>query len=208
MVEIGGMIKSQPISILIDLGAIVSYISPRIMDLCKLVPKHFDKSWLVQLATTTKCKVSSLVKKCKLMMNDFITRDDLNILPLGSYDLLIGMDWIEEYKVMLNCFDKTFTCTNDTGNAIKVKGIPRKVTIREISGLQMKISVRKGCEVFVFYVMNDKDNENKLKIEDMLVLKDFEDIFLEEVPRLPPKRYIDFTIDLIPGAVPTSKAPY
>ena len=89
MVKIEGMIKGQPISIFIDPGASLSYISPRIVELCKLVPGKFDKSWLVQLATDTKCKVTSLVKNCKLMMNDFITHVDLSILPLGSYDLLI-----------------------------------------------------------------------------------------------------------------------
>ena len=94
MVEIEGMINSQPISILIDPGASLSYISCRIVELCKLVPKKFDKSWLVQLATGTKCKVTSLVKNCKLMMNDFIMHDELNIMHLGSYDLLIGLDWL------------------------------------------------------------------------------------------------------------------
>ena len=64
------------------------------------------------------------------MMNDFITHVDLNILTLGSYGLLIGMYWIEKQKVMLNCFDKSFKCINNNGNTIKVKGIPRKVTIR------------------------------------------------------------------------------
>ena len=47
MVEIEGMIIDQPISILIDLGTSMSYISPRIVDLCKLEPEKFDKSWLV-----------------------------------------------------------------------------------------------------------------------------------------------------------------
>ena len=47
MVEIEGMINSQPISILNDQSAILSYISPKIVDLCKLVPEKFDKSWLV-----------------------------------------------------------------------------------------------------------------------------------------------------------------
>ena len=90
------------------------------------------------------------------MLNDFLTHVNVNVLPLGSYDLLIGMDWLEENKVLLNCFDKTFTCIDRNGNNIKVKGIPRKVTIREISSLQMKRSVRKGCKVFTFYIMNDK----------------------------------------------------
>ena len=74
---------------------------------------------------------------------------------------------------MLNCFDKTFTCTNDKGNTLRVKGIPRKVTIREIPALQMKILVRKGCKVFVVYIMNDNENNNKLQLEDIPVSKEF-----------------------------------
>ena len=59
-------------------------------------------------------------------MNDFITHADHNILPLGSYDMLIGMDWLEKHRVILNFFDKTFTCIDDTGDTIKVKGSSHK----------------------------------------------------------------------------------
>ena len=59
----------------------------------------------------------------------------INVLPLGSYDMLIGMDWLEQHRVVLNCFDKTFTCINNDGELINVKGIPRKTTIRQISAL-------------------------------------------------------------------------
>ena len=91
-----------------------------------MVPEKFDKSWLVQLAIGTKQKVTSLVRNCKLMMSDFLTHVNVNIVPLGSYDLLIGMDWLEGHIVVLNCFDKTFTCTDDNGTNIKVKGVPRR----------------------------------------------------------------------------------
>ena len=114
MVEIEGMIKIQPIFILIDASARLSYVSPRIVEICKLVPEEFDNPWLVQLAIDTKCKVTSYVKDCELLMSDSIAHAYLNVLPLGSYDLLIGMDWLEKHRVMVNCFDKTFTCIDDT----------------------------------------------------------------------------------------------
>ena len=82
MVEIEVTINNQPISILIDLGASLSYISPRIDDLCKLVPEKFDKSWLVQLITHIKQKVTSLVRNCKLMMNDFLMNVNVNIFSV------------------------------------------------------------------------------------------------------------------------------
>ena len=89
-----------------------------------------------------------------------------------------------------------------------MKGVPRKVTTRETFALQMKRSVRNRCKVFIVYIMNDKENNIRPKLNDIPILKEFKDIFLEEVPGLPPKRDIDFIIDLIHGEVPTSKAPY
>ena len=45
------------------------------------------------LATDSKWKVSEIVKECEVNLNGFITKVNLNILPLGSYDIIIGMDW-------------------------------------------------------------------------------------------------------------------
>ena len=52
-------------------------------------------SWLVQLATGAKRKVISFVKNCAVTMDQFETFVKINILPLGSYDILIGMDWLD-----------------------------------------------------------------------------------------------------------------
>ena len=82
---------------------------------CKLPVEKFVSSWLVQLATGAQRKVISFVKNCALVMNQFETFVKLNVLPLGSYDILIGMDWLEQHRVILNCYDKTFTCINNHG---------------------------------------------------------------------------------------------
>ena len=144
-------------------------------------------------------------------MSQFQTPVKLNVLPLGSYDVLIGMDWLEKHKVVLNCFEKTFTCLDDKGEIVTVKWIPRKVYVRQISALQMKKYVQKGCKVFVVHVINYDEhinNEDKLKFDDIPILKEFSDAFPEEIPWLPPKIGLDFTIELIPRVVPNSKAPY
>ena len=80
-------------------------------------------------------KVTCFVKECAVVMDQFETVIKINVLPLGSYDILIGMDWLEQHRVILNCYDKTFTCINNHGKSISVKGIPRKTTIRYISAL-------------------------------------------------------------------------
>ena len=82
------------------------------------------------------------------------------------------MDWLEKHQVILNCFHKNFTCLNKEGERTTIVGIPKKVSIRQISALQMKKAVRKGCKVFVVHVINNEqyNNENKPILEDIPIL--------------------------------------
>jgi hypothetical protein len=68
-------------------------------------------------------------------MNGLNTREYLNILPLGSYDCIIGMDWLDHHHAILDGHNKAFNCLDEDGKKRKVQGIPRAVIIREISAL-------------------------------------------------------------------------
>ena len=92
MIELEGMIKKQPFTTLVDSGASHSYIDPRVVESLHLIRSKHEKSWLVQLAIGTKRKVTELVNSCPVDMTGLSTKVELNILPLGSYDYLIGMD--------------------------------------------------------------------------------------------------------------------
>ena len=63
-------------------------------------------------------------------MDGLVTYAYLNSLPLGSYDILIGMDWLEVHKVKLDCYNKTFECMDEEGNLRVVRGIPKIVSVR------------------------------------------------------------------------------
>ena len=128
--KIESRIHNKTISILIDLGGSLSYVSPSIAENSNMRLKKFEKYWLVQLATGTKRKVVNYVESCEMFMSHSKTQVKLNVFPLGSYDVLIGMDWLERHQVFLNCFHKTFTCLNDKGERITVKGIPMKFSVR------------------------------------------------------------------------------
>ena len=130
MVEVKGKLNQIPISILIDPRASLRYISPDLVEKCKLSIEKFAKSWLVQLATGSNKKVIIFVKNCTVKMDQLETPVKINVLPLGSYDMLIGMDWLEQHRVVLNYFDKTSTCVSNDGELINVKGIPRKIAVR------------------------------------------------------------------------------
>jgi hypothetical protein len=95
VVEIEGKINNTQISILIDPGAMLSYITPDVVESNKLKKLKHAKSWLVQLTTGTKSKVVDFIPDFEFSLDGQNIRTNLNILPLGSYDMIIGMDWLE-----------------------------------------------------------------------------------------------------------------
>lgn len=97
IVELGGILVNQSISVLIDLRASLSYVGLQVVEICNLKKKKekYKTTWLVQFATCTKRRVTIQVKECPLNLNEYMTMVDLNTLPLGSYDILIRMDWLE-----------------------------------------------------------------------------------------------------------------
>ena len=117
------------------------------------------------------------------------------------------MDWLEQHHIMIDCLHKSILCTDSQGNQVKVQGIPKKVSVRKISALKAKKWVRKGCRLFAINI-RDLESEREQRIEYFLVLEELKDVFLEEIPGLPQKQDLEFSIELTPGSVPASKAPY
>jgi hypothetical protein len=208
IVEVEGKVNNNRISILIDPGATLSYVTPGVVDSNKLKKVKHTKSWLVQLATGTKRKVTDFISDCELSLDGQNTKLNLNILPLGSYDIIIGMDWLEKHKVILDCYEKSLTYRDENNTVRTVQGIKKPVSVRQISAMQFKKCMNKGCQIYAIQVTNLLEKENKPSLEDFTVLHEFRDLFVDEIPELPPRREIDFSIDLLPGSTPISKAPY
>jgi hypothetical protein len=206
MIEVEGMINNEPFTILIDLGASHSYIDPRVVESLNFLRIKHEKSWLVQLAIETKKKFTELVKAFPVDMNGLGTKIELNVLPLGSYVFLIALDWLDQNHSILDCRKKALTCLDEEGNQKIVQGIPRVVSVREISAMLPKKCYRKGCQLFAAHV-EETPKDKVSNIGDHVVLKEFEDVF-QELPELLPKRDIDFSVNLIPGIAPVSKDPY
>jgi hypothetical protein len=79
--------------------------------------------------------------------------------------------------------------------------------VRQISTLQMRKYCQKGCSLYAINVLKTIKGA-KPSLDDHPILREYKDVFLEEVLGLPPRRAIDFSIELAPGAVPVSRTPY
>ena len=75
-----------------------------------------------------------------------------------------------------------------------------------ILAMQARRLLRKGCEAFLVMVLDSK--RGQIELENILVVKDFPDVFPEELPGIPPIREVELSIEILPGTAPTSRAPY
>ena len=124
---------------------------------------------------------------------------DLKVLPLGSYDVLIGMDWLERCWSIINCKIKTISYRDELGEKQGMQGIMRPVQIRPITASQLAKCIRKGCHIYAIQVGYSNSKDKTATLESIPVIQEFIDVFPEEIPRLRPKRDIDFTIELVLG---------
>ncbi|KAK1606157.1 hypothetical protein QYE76_029830 [Lolium multiflorum] len=111
---------------------------------------------------------------------------NLFILPMKDIDVILGMNWLEENGALIDCTHKTVSLKSPGGDRIIYQG--DKHTQIEV---ELKLNSMK-----------------EVKLEDIPIVNEFQDVFPKELPRMPPDREIEFTIDLIPGTAPIAKAPY
>eukprot|EP00253_Pinus_taeda_P011652 PITA_11652 len=208
MVEFEGKISNLTLSVLIDPGATLSYVSPKVVEQCSLHSVKFKNPWLVQLATGAKRRVAAKISNCSFTIAGQPVTADLNVLPLGSYDILIGMDWLEKHWSLVDCKTKIIYYRDQQGNRKEMQGIKQPVQVRPITANQLTKCIRKGCQVYAIQVGYADSKDKSASLNSIPIIQEFTDVFPEEIPGLPPRRNIDFTIELVPGAAPVSRAPY
>ena len=75
-----------------------------------------------------------------------------------------------------------------------------------ISGMVARKLLKKGCTAYLAYVINTK--KGKIGMFDIPIVREFLDVFLEELPELPPEREVKVTIDILPRVSPIAQPPY
>ncbi|GJV85753.1 putative reverse transcriptase domain-containing protein [Tanacetum coccineum] len=88
-------------------------------------------------------------------------------------------------------------------------GIKSESRLEVISSIRTQKYIDQGCQVFLIQMMKEEKTKiSERRIEDVPVVRDFPEVFPEDLPGLPPTRQVEFHIELIPGAAPVARAPY
>ena len=190
---------------LIDPGSTHSFVSVSFVGLLGMPIDNMNFDLFVATPLGDSVVLSKIIRDCYVMIGYREMTFDLVLLGLQDFDVILGMDWLISYHASVDCFGKTVTFSIPSQPDFSFEGKHVDKPLRVISALQSSSLLRKGCQGFLAYVGNEK---NDLKLEDIPIVKDYPDVFSEDLPGLPPEREMEFTIDLAPGTAPISKAPY
>ncbi|GJS63343.1 putative reverse transcriptase domain-containing protein [Tanacetum coccineum] len=151
--------------------------------------------------------------RCTLNFLNHPFNIDLMLVELGSFDMIIGMDWLAKYHTVIVCAEK-IVCIPFGDEILIVRGDGSSnehgTRLNIISCTKAQEYLTKGCHVFLANITatKDEDKSKEKRLEDVPVVQEFPEVFPEDLSGIPPTRQVEFRIDLVPGATPVAWAPY
>ncbi|XP_057756190.1 uncharacterized protein LOC130975406 [Arachis stenosperma] len=133
----------------------------------------------------------------KLEGRDFV--HDLICLPMVGLEMILGFDWLSKNRVLLDCFERSiqFMPEGEKG-AVIAEGYYLNSVMVHCSGEE--------CQGYILLAANTLGDNQELN--QIPVVRDFPEVFPEDIPKFPPQREIEFAIELVLGAKPVSIVPY
>ncbi|GJX05899.1 putative reverse transcriptase domain-containing protein [Tanacetum coccineum] len=191
--------------VLFDSGADKSFVSISLASMLNIPPITLDTTYNIEMADGNLVGTNTVIQGCTLILLNQPFEIDLMPIKLGSFDVVIGMDWLSKYHAKIICDEKVVHIPID-GETLIIRGDRSKTRLSLISCIKTKRYISRGCQVFIAQVMEKKSDERRL--EDIPVVREFPEVFPKDLPGLPPVRQVEFQIDLMPGAAPVARAPY
>ena len=191
---------------LIDLGSTHSYVCiEHVFDKIPTVEQlAYDMHVTSPLGHSV--TVNHVYRNCPIVIQarEFLT--DLITLPFQEFDLILGMHWLSKHRAIVDCGQKTIMLRCSDQSEVIVQGIRSGVMSNVISTMQARRIMRKGCETFLTLILDSK--RGQVDLEKIPIVREFPDVFLEELPGIPLEREVDLSIEIVPRIVPMSRAPY
>ncbi|GJS69762.1 putative reverse transcriptase domain-containing protein [Tanacetum coccineum] len=206
------LINNVYASVLFNTGADRSFVSYAFSKYIDIPPTTLDTNYNVELADGKSLTTNTILRGCTLNLQNHLFDIDLLSIELGSFDVIVGMDWMAEHRAEVVCYEKYIRVPYRNDMLIiqgERSGIKSESRLEVISSIRTQKYIDQGCQVFLIQMMKEEKTEiPERRIEDVPVVRDFPEVFPEDLPGLPPTRQVEFHIELIPGAAPVARAPY
>ncbi|XP_074342628.1 uncharacterized protein LOC141680249 [Apium graveolens] len=192
--------------VLFDTGSTHSVVSLLFVHHLDVAPSLLYPHMSISTPMGNSVVISDVYRKCPIAVGD--RNYEVNLLPMEmhDFDVILGMDWLSEHRATIDCQGKRVIFGDADKPEFVYQGSQPKGDVKLISALKASKLLSKGCDGYLAFVKDTSKDEPR--IEDYPVVREYEDVFPDELPGLSPHREVEFTIELVPGAEPISKAPY
>ncbi|KAI3795275.1 hypothetical protein L1987_37926 [Smallanthus sonchifolius] len=192
------LVNDEHAAILFDSGASKSFISNAFSRKLNCIINTVVKAFSVQTAVGKNSAVFQVTEDCIIEIEGHKFPSRLFLLTLGGLDIVLGMDWLAANEAQIICKRKRIHLKAPSGCPITVHGDWNCTMPNIISMIKAESYMRRGCEAYLAYVIDDRMKTKEL--ENVPVVCNFPEVFVEDLPGLPPDWEIEFQIDLLPGA--------
>nr|GEU95882.1 retrotransposon protein, putative, Ty3-gypsy subclass [Tanacetum cinerariifolium] len=172
----------------------------------KVPPTPLDNALSLSTPMRNSVIISYEFRNCPLRVGDDIRFANLLPLEMSDFDIIRGMDWLTEHRATVDCHSKRVRFGDLNNPEFIYHGSRPGKPIKIISALKARTLISHGYEGFLASIKDTSLDRPRLGSHP--VVRNFPNVFPDELPGLPPEREVEFTIELIPGAQPISKAPY
>uniref|UniRef100_A0A2N9EEP8 RNA-directed DNA polymerase n=1 Tax=Fagus sylvatica TaxID=28930 RepID=A0A2N9EEP8_FAGSY len=187
---------STPARVLFDPGSTHSFISCGFVRNIARSPEPLEYELSVSTPLGDTLMSNLVLKSCMFCIEGRELSADLVLLGMHDFDVILGMNWLAAYHASVDCFEKEVVFRPPGELEFRFKGSRLPSLPHMISALRANRLLRKGCRGFLASVVDLQKKE--LEIEDIPVVREFLDVFPEDLPGLPPDREVEFSIDLVP----------
>ena len=191
---------------LVDPGATHSFISVPFTERHQIESQPIDGRMVVSIPNGNIMISERIVPGSRLMIQNKDFPADLIVLGIHDFDIVLGMDWLSKHRATLDCYKKEVRLVRPEEPGVIFRGIKREIAPSLINSLTASKNLQKGCQGYLTFVIDRRQKGTRL--EDIPVVKEFLDVFPDDISGLPPDREVEFTIDLIPSTEPISIPPY
>ncbi|GKA42494.1 putative reverse transcriptase domain-containing protein [Tanacetum coccineum] len=173
--------------VLFDSGSDRSFVDTRFSSMLDIDLVKIGASYEVELADGRVVSMNIVLKWCTLNLVNHLFEIDLMPIELGTFDVIIGMDYLVKHDAIIIC-GKKVVCIPYGNKMLIVKSDKGVSRLKVISCIKARKYVEQGCHLFLAHVTENKSNEKRM--EDVPVIHDFPEVFLEELPGPPPPRQL------------------
>ena len=191
---------------LFDSGASRSFVSATFARMCNLVTEPLSQTLVVALPNGEMVWCSKVALGCPLDFGGRTLDADLIVFKLLGFDIILGMDWLYRYSANIDCRSRVIGFQLSDDDYVEFAGSKLKAKPTIISAIQARRDIARGADAFLVQV--ESTPSEKKSLVDIPVVGEFPDVFVDDLPGLPPVPDMEFVIDLEPGAAPVHKAPY